>query len=408
MKRLMVLGTEDERRAMIAAARKESYEVIACCDDTLSQGDQGASKRLLMDSADQKEVLLAASRYGITGILGVGDEESLTASYTAQSLGLPGVPYAEARLLCDMILFRQFQEAHHFRAPQYCDISGNIDVSGLRFPMYIGPAEDTTMQHMVLVRNDTQLRRARDYALRMSPGRKVIAQESVDSIVGERRDGVMILATDLVVRGGALQPILWNECMKREEVWDPSPTGYLYPARIQENSRILLHSECTRLMALLGFQDAELGIRVLLVPGRTPYIISIHSFGRIFRLTELLSVLYRHDLLRDMVRLMVGDVPMVGTLQCPHERTYMAVYGIWVYRSGILRRVRLCRELQPYVLRGHMYVRQSAEIYTERSKGQALGCLFLRFKDRASMEEIMGRMNELIEIVMDDFEGSDS
>lgn len=406
MKRLMILGTQEEQRAFIAAARMEQYEVIACADEDMRRYRNEAEQPLRITVSDPRAVLLAASCHGISGIVGVGSGMGRSAAYAARLLELPGMPYAVSRLLHDKMLLREFLRHHHFRVPSYCDISDTCDIHDLRFPVYVGPTDDDRMQHTMITHTMTELMQVRRMLQSRCPGRPIIAQEDLSHERMEADVEEIIVTTNLVVRGGALQPLLWSECIRGMESRDPVLTGCLYPARIDESSRILLSGECSRLITLLHLQDADLGINALVIPGRIPYILSIRPFGRTLQVTELLSVLYQHDLVRDMARIAAGDAPDVSSLAYPASGVCMSVYMIRVHRSGILRQIQFDEELRTYILDWQEMACQSQEIYASPCHGEVIGSMLLQFPDYRTMEAVMGNIEERIEVVMDAFTGA--
>lgn len=404
MKRLLVLGSEEARRGYVRAAKQERYEVIiGCADKVLPQDDTG-DRRILVGAADRQRVTRAAVYDGVSGILGLGSEEALTAAYASRRLDLPGVPYQHARLFHNKLLLRQFQETHHFRVPRYRDISLRVDIGDMTWPIYVGPADETSMISTELVYNMAQLERARNRALRRSLRGVVIAQERLAREDDDAGSAVLVM-TDLVIRGGRLQPLLFSECLRREQSRDPLPYGCRYPASLSAHSRELLRGECIRFARLLQLRDAELGILAYMEPEQRPYILAVGSFLYAIRMPAFLSVLYGHDLLRDIVRMTVGDCPGEHHYRRPQEDTYMAYYAIRAHRSGILRQIRVHEDLMSYIVNWESAVRQSQQIYADAARGQELARLMLRFPDQETMEEVLANITAFIYVRIDDFDG---
>lgn len=401
MRTLLVLGTGDARREFVKAARREHCEVIVGSMDRVAVEDAEGDIELRIGDSDQETVLEMAAQYGVAGILGIGNEEAVSAAYAAQRLELAGISYAHARLFHNMLLLRAFQEQHQFQVPVYRDITWTVDVEGMHWPLYVHAADDGTLSYVERVNDMEELYRARRRAMRRSRCGMVVVHERPDiCAVGDH--GARWLATDLVIRGGHLQPLLWNECILQSNHEDIQVAGYLYPARLPESSRIVLAGECVRFADLLHLQDAQLGIVVCMLPGRVPYIIAAGTFRNRMRMLGFLSALYQHDLFHDVIRMALGQHADIEDYAPPQAGTCRACYIVHVHSCGILRYVHFHRDLEPYIVSWRERERQGTYLYGHAWMGEEVGDLFLQFPDAAVMEEILGRMELLVIVEMDD------
>lgn len=401
MKRLLVLGAESACRAYMKAARREQYEVITC-DRDLGRWQQGGRDPLSIRAADKEAVLQAAMRYGASGILGIGASEAVAAAYATRRLELPGVSYAAMQTFQNLLFLRQFEEQHQFRVPMYREITNSLHTEGMTFPLYVSTAELTPGLRTELVYNLRQLRAARDKAMRYSLDSRIIAQERLH----ERRTGGemddIYLMTELVVRDGMLQPILFNECMLRLDCADPMLIGWRYPARLSARSRTLLVSECARLVQLLQLQNAQVGIVAYAPAEGMPYILAAGPVLTTLGMPGFLSRLYGRDLIQEMVRMAVGDSTGTGVYAPAAGESCMAYYAVRTRRSGILRRIRLDAALTPYMVDWDCQVRLSQQLYEELPRGMDLGRITLRFEDMETMDRVLDRMETWVDIEMDE------
>lgn len=397
MKRLLVLGPEDKRREYIAAARRGHYDVIIGCSERIAPQDATVDPRILLVPTDREEVISKAVHNGVSGILGLGSEEAVTAAYAARRLGLPGGAYAQIRMMQDLLLFRAFQVRQHFDVPQYRDITHSVNVQGMDWPILVSPSDDVTIEHTEIVSNMEQMRAARRRAMQRGRHGRVIAQH----LPAMEHPGAAYVMTDLVIRGGALYPLLWNECILSHNSRDAALLGCRYPARISERSRTFLTEECKRLVRILDLQDAELGMVAYIERGATPYILSVGPFLGAIRLPGYLSQLYRHDLLQDVVQMAAGDRTAGGGYRMPENDVYTAYSRVMAHHSGVLRSVRFHKVLQPYIRHWESSMRQSGQIYTDGEQGDEVGRLFLQFHNENEMERILGEIGNLIDIGID-------
>lgn len=399
MKKVMLLGVREADHPFAAALRKEPYEVVAGCQEAAARFASSDS-HVMIGNEERGRVVATAARLGVAGILGIGEEAALTASYAAGRLDLPGVHYPEERLMHNLLLLREFQRDHGFRVPAWRDISLAPDVQGLQWPLCVSPADGDALRYMVCAQNQEELAAARQEALRHSPGGYVIAQECPTAETAAR---AMLVSALLVVRQGELMPILWCDCDLAEEMTDYVPSGVRYPSRLDQNARYLLCEECTRMITLLGLQNAEVPVLVYYVPGEMPYLLHLGIRDDRYVMARFWSHLYRQDLLRDTLRLAAGDPPHREELREPREGTCLAYHTVRTRRHGILRRLRLHKALQPYLRECWSMTRQSTHLDGGSQQAHTLGTLILRFPDETVMEDILGRIGELVEVGIDDF-----
>lgn len=403
MKSLLILGAEDVCQDYAKAARMEGCEAIVGGMDRIVMQDDRGDLRLRISASDHAAVREAAVHYGVSGILGLGGDESVTAADTTRDLGLPGDSYAIARLFHNKLLLREFLMQHQFHVPRYRDISHCVDVRGMSWPLYVSPVEDAPSRATTLVYNERQLRAAWDRARHYTSSGMVIAQERPHAQIGEDGNPGVYIMTDLVIRDGMLQPVLLSECILDLDCPDPLMAGCRYPARLSVRSRTLLVSECTRLAMLLHLQNAQIGIMAYVASGRMPYILAAGPSMAALRLPIFLSRLYGRDLLRDMVRIAIGEMPENGAYEIPEEETCMAYYAVRAHCSGTVRRIRFHQELQPYILDWDCRIRRAMRIYMVSERGMDLGRLILRFEDTDTMDQVLGAIDQWIDVEIDAF-----
>lgn len=350
---------------------------------------------------DKEAVLDMARREGVSGILGIGCKEAVAAAYATRRLELPGQSYAAAQLFHDRLALWQFADRHGFRVPNYRDITERMDLDGMSWPVYVSPAETAGALDPEPAYDVRQLLDARMRARRRSTLGMVIAQESPSQETGENGDAGIYIVSSLIVRSGSLQPMILNECMMRQEHQGPTMVGCRYPARLDARSRALLAHECTRLIALLQLQNAQIDMLAYAAPGRTPYILAIGPGLSALRMPLFLSHLYGRDLYRDAVRVAAGDLTECGSYELPQEGMCLTYYTVRAPRSGILRWIRLRPELEPYIAQWDCQVSQSAQLYIDAVQGQNLGRLVLRFENEERMNDVLARIPGWIDIEMD-------
>lgn len=402
MKTLMVVGAPAGVHSFARAARRMSYWIIVGADRCAMPARPGI-RHVFLESGDREEVLRMARDYGVTGILGLGEAAALSAAYAAQLLGLPGIRYAEERLFHDLLQMRTFQEQNDFRVPRYQDLTHSMDTGTLQYPLYVSPTDGQTLRHTIRITGPEQLPAARKAALRHSPGGRVIAQEEL--VGGEGQEDPVLVMTELIVRDGMLEPILWCEALLDHDTTHHAPIGARYPARIGRNARMLLAGECTRMVTLLHLRDAHIPVLAWCVPGGIPCLLRVGVRDSACMMLRFLSNLYRHDLLRDALRIAAGDRVSARRYHEPSPGTCRAYYTIPIPRTGFLRHLHFNRALHRYC-KGFLHrPRQSQFLWKENIDGNNLGTLMMEFPNEQVMDDILEHIDSLIIIEVDELRG---
>jgi hypothetical protein len=100
-----------------------------------------------------------------------------------------------------------------------------------------------------------------------------------------------------------------------------------------------------------------------------------------------------------------GAVDRGFQLPVPQQAPPVRYHGTWIIpapRPGALRSIRLAPELAPHLLEEIYYKHPGAAVRRFQTSGDALGILLMQFASAGEMQHIMGRMNELCTVEIDD------
>ena len=119
-KKLLVLGAGPYQVPVIKRARDMGFYVITTDNVPRNPGHSLADKAFFVDTKDEQGVLQIARTEGIHGIIAPATDVAVpTASWVSEILGLVGVPYESARILCDKARFRHFLRSQGFPCPEF-------------------------------------------------------------------------------------------------------------------------------------------------------------------------------------------------------------------------------------------------------------------------------------------------
>jgi biotin carboxylase len=114
-KTLLVLAASLNQIPVIEAARRLGYRVVTSDNVPDNPGHALADTSYCVDTTHLDGILDVAVRERVNGVIAAATDVAVpTAAYVAEKLGLPGVPYETARLVCDKGAFRDFLAAREF------------------------------------------------------------------------------------------------------------------------------------------------------------------------------------------------------------------------------------------------------------------------------------------------------
>lgn len=182
MKKLAVIGSG--RMAWIICRNAHEMDIETFCfsnvksDFILSETDNFYDISIF----DKEKIAEICRKNGIDGVIATTEKTISIASYLAQELGLPGLPYETALEITDKFRNRKLSsDVEELASLKYLEVSGDDtpDLSDFPFPIIIKPISRGGKCGITVVDEPGKLERALKYARDNSNGQSVIIEEYI-------------------------------------------------------------------------------------------------------------------------------------------------------------------------------------------------------------------------------------
>ena len=181
-KTILVLAASRYQLPTITSAKRLGYRVITTDNLPENPGHALADVNYLVDTLDKQAILELAGRERIDGIISPCTDVSVpTAAFVAEKLGLLGIPYSSASIICDKIAFSEFLELHNFPHPLAFQIHSEYRPSAAVFhqPWLIKPDRSSGSKGIFAVRTENEFYERLPECMNFSPARRGILQQFI-------------------------------------------------------------------------------------------------------------------------------------------------------------------------------------------------------------------------------------
>lgn len=233
-KHLLVVGGGLMQLPALRLAQKKGL-VTVCLDANPQALGRGESQFFYQaDIKDENQCLQVAQEhkrnYRLDGVLTVGTDFSTTVAFIANALGLPGIPYENARNAKDKALMRQIFHEKKVPSPQFTVFTskpaGPLKLN-FNYPAVVKPADNMGARGVCRVENESECQKALTEAFTFSPTGKVVVEEYIEGPE---------FSLDAIVRDGKVIPMGFAD---RTIIFPPSfvEIGHTFPSAASETVR---------------------------------------------------------------------------------------------------------------------------------------------------------------------------
>lgn len=178
MKKILIIGAGFLQDFVIQKAKKMGYETLTVDGNPSAIGFKNADKYRIIDIVDKETCLKYALEEKIDGVLTAAtDYGVLTASYIAEKMNIPGIPYRVAQLIKNKYLVRKCLYENDVDDTEKCyEVNSKESIekikSKLPYPVIVKPCDGSGSRGTSRVDNSEDLERACLYAIENSLIRK--------------------------------------------------------------------------------------------------------------------------------------------------------------------------------------------------------------------------------------------
>lgn len=395
--KILMLGGSRQQMPAIEKAKELGYEVILMDYLPDNPGRVVADKWYCESTTDVEGVMEIAVKEKVSGILPyASDPAALPAALVCEKLGLPTNPAKSVEILGVKHKFREFLQKEGFPCPQTYAFGLESDpkdvkagVEKLKMPIVVKPTDSSGSKGVTFLNSLEDLDFAIESASKYSRNRLLIAEEFIE------RGFPDVIGGDIFVENGRITLCGDMACLRGDGGKSLIPIGEKKPNGLNRLQKRRLYAELQRLVDALGIRTGELNIEVLIDRDDNPHFLEVGPRAGGNMIPVQLSDAYGIDLLKANVQAAMGK----ETDLKPEEPTecYMT-YVLHSANNGILENIDYFCEVNPYIYRKVLYKQPGDKVEKFDGAGKALGIVFMKFPDEATMLKIQSNIENLITV----------
>ena len=401
MKKLMILGGSRYALPVIKAAHDLGLYVITCDYLPDNIAHKYSDEYCNVSIIEKDLVLNVAKECNIDGIMSFAcDPGVVTAAYVAEEMGLPfQCSYKSACILQDKGLFRDFLAKNNFNVPhakRYTDAETPFnDLEYFNWPVIVKPVDSAGSKGVTKVDSPDDLKKAINIALDNAHGDAFIIEDFL-TFKGYHS------SADPFSVDGELKFVSYSDQLFDSKADNPyTPSMIIWPSTMEDRHMSYLTSETQRLLTLLGCKTGIYNIETCVDINDKPYLMEVSPRGGGCNISELQKLAYGVDLIENEVRSAVG-LPLSTVVQTK-------LNGCWcemVIHSDSKETGKFVRlDIDPVIKNKYVKVidlsaKPGDIIHPFTGANMSLGDMFLKFEDRVELENVIGRVNEWLKIVL--------
>lgn len=400
MKKLMLLGGIRYLLPAIEAAHKHGAYVITVdyLPDNIAHkySDEYHNVSIL----DKDAVLKLAKELHIDGILSYAvDPGVTTAAYVAEQMGLPFTcSYESTCILQDKSRFRQFLADNGFNTPTargYNDIDNALaEVDIFHWPVIVKPVDSAGSKGVTRVDKKEDLHTAIEFALSESHNGHFIIEDFLEL------DGYQSSADCFSVDGRLVYADYSDQLFDKDAANPYTPSIEIWPSTMPKERQEELTTELQRLITLLGCGTGLYNVESRVCKNGKAYLMEVSPRAGGNRIAELQRIGTGIDLIEAEVLKAIGN-PVQGITHPRYDGVYVNDI-IHSNHSGKFCEVKYDEAFKAkHFVSEAIYPKHGDLVEAFRGANNAVGSVFLRFKNREEANKHIANHNSNINVIVE-------
>lgn len=349
MKKILILGANNEQIQLINAAKAEGYEVIVCDYTNDHPGIPLADKHYQVSYLDLDAVLSIGMQEHIDGVIGNSDPAMPAVAYISNRLGLVGNSPESIDKLVSKSEFRKLQEQAGLYCPKHIELEECINVETLletfNFPIVVKPSESAGSQGTTKIFSNQKERfyNAFQTCKELSRNGKVTVEEYVEM------RSLEVIEGDVFVMG---DDILWNGLFTtRRSIMAPMvPMTYIFPAVLSQQELSIVKEGVSCVFKEAGICHGEYNIEMYFTSKGELFIIEINPRQGGHCIPQLVEMHSGIDFSKLLVTTAVGDNDYYNAVKdIVPENNFITNHVVFSRYNGILEGIECKPEIQKYL-----------------------------------------------------------
>lgn len=393
MRKILLLGGSAQQVIAIETAKRLGYYTVLCDYLPDNPGQYHADKFYQVSTTDMEAILSVAKENNIDGILAyASDPAAPTAAYVAEKLNLPTNPYVAVNTLCNKDIMRGFLKENGFSVPLSKGFTSAEDAlndySDFQYPIIVKPVDSSGSKGVTVLYNGDGLPDALNFAFSFSRGRRIIIEEFIE------KDHPYLIGGDIFVIDGKV--CLWGllNCHRDSNVNPLVPVGKSYPLVLSTTQENLVKDALQALVSKLGIRFGAMNVELIIGKNGQCYIIDAGPRAGGNMIPDLLGMIFKVDVVEMAVKAAMGE-----KLECKEicvGQSFYATHNLHSSQNGIYETIEFDDIIEQYIIKKCLYKKEGDEVHYFDNAAKALGIIFMRFDQEASMKNLLENINSHI------------
>lgn len=397
-KKLMLLGGIRYLLPAIEAAHKHGIYVITVdyLPNNIAHKYSDEYHNVSILEKDKEKVLALAKELKIDGILSYAvDPGVVAAAYVAEQMGLPFTcSYESACILQDKSHFRKFLADNGFNAPHakgYINTEDAIkDIDYFTWPVIVKPVDSAGSKGVSRVDAPNDLPRAIAHALEESHNGHFIVEDFLEL------EGYQSSADCFSVDGKLVYADYSDQLFDKDASNPYTPALEIWPSTMRQEHQDYLTGELQRLLTLLNCGTGLYNVESRLCKNGKPYIMEVSPRAGGNRIAELQRIGTGIDLIEAEVLKAVGE-PLPNNITMPQYDGCYVNDIVHSLMAGTYQGIVYDETFKNmHVISEAIYPGLCTHVEAFHGANNAIGSIFMKFKDRDEFNTIKLSMNEKI------------
>lgn len=391
--KILLLGGSYAQIPAIKAANERGLHTILCDYLPDNPGQKFAAEYINASTTDKKRILEIARERRVDYVWAyASDPAAPTAAYVSEKLGLPGNSYESVITLSEKHLFRQLQKESGLNYPASLsftksEISEDRLEMNLEYPLIVKPVDSSGSKGVVLINNPSEFKKAANYASSFSRSDRIIVEEYVDA------EGPQLHGDGFVVNGTLIFCYLGDH-FYNDEVNPFVPYSTVWPSEKSETDLNRVYKVISHLIECSGFKNGSINIEVRFAKDDEIYIMEMGPRSGGNFVPKLLEYATGFDAIEAGLNIATGK----QVLKPEIKKEFAAYYVIHSKHNGYLKNITISENLTAHIKEQHQYVNIGGEVHSFQGSNAAIGILLMTFPDKETMDDVMGKMDQYINI----------
>lgn len=391
----MILGAGVFQVPAIVKAKEMGLFTIVVSHNPSEPGHNLANVSINCSTIDKEQVLRLAKQHGIDGIMTIASEiASLTVSFVAEKMGLPGYTLYQAETIGKKHLLRQFLHDHGFITPGFVICYSLKEAmegyKNLKKPVFVKPSTSSGSAGVSKINSEIGFAELYHYTMDANIIDPVI-------LVEENIEGIEVGGEAFIINGEVQFAIPSKKYINEAHV----PYGHMFPSDLPGQIKSELKDYIGQIVKMLKLKNGPLNFDMM-ITSRGPVVIELGARLGGNCLPELLKLHTGFDSIKAVIQIALNEsVPM-------HEMEYkpMAAYIFHSRADGIVRKMKspdktmFSRNID--ILKFHSSAKKGSKVEKFTSGKKQLGHILFTAKDKDDLVELMKEMHQIDWIEIED------